>query len=363
MSAELIEAPNDTAITMRLAKELAQSGFAVGFKGRPQDVLAVLLTGKELGIGPMAALRHISMIGDKPTLSAAMQLSLLRRDGNRVEVLEATATRAELIGTTPQGDRVQVSYTIEEATQAGLLKRGGAWAQYPADMLWARCVTRLVRRMDGGGTLAMYSPADFNERDVVEVEPSEIAPPEVDVQPVRPADLARPEDDVVGRDRRGEPHRQSDRLDSSLAVPEAREARLTAQIRDNQAQTNMAEGPIGEPIQVGDADLREVPEPDPQPEPDPHLYAPQGDSPGDRPGAAESAALPELSEADTAALRKRARFLKDTLDDPKDFSVARMKQVVEAEGPERLVYQLEGAHFLAHGTKCGHIEAAKEAAR
>jgi hypothetical protein len=234
MTTALTESSQDSAVTMRLAKELAQSGFAVGFKGNPQDVLAVLLTGKELGIGPMAALRHISMISGKPTLSAQMQLALLRKAGHRITVAENTRTRAAIVGITPHGDTVESEYTIEEAEQAGLTKKSGAWSMYPKDMLWARCVTRYGRMADEGGTLAMYSPADFDERDVVEVKANEVAPPKGNVLAVQPADPAGPEDDVLAG-QPGDASGSTGRLDSPGRVPE------------------------GEVTHVDESDLREIP--------------------------------------------------------------------------------------------------------
>lgn len=238
MSTEVATVGADTAITMRLARELAQSGFAVGFKGHPEDVLAVLLTGKELGIGPMASLRHISMISGKPTLSAQMQMALLRKAGHRITVVENTASRAAIVGITPHGDRIEVDYTLAEAEKAGLTKKGGAWTMYPRDMLWARCVTRYGRMADEGGTLAMYSPADFNERDVLEVQANEIEPPRVDVLAVREADSPRGADDVVAGGGEMEAGTDGDGLDSPGPVPEPG------------------------PFQVSDADLREIAEPE-----------------------------------------------------------------------------------------------------
>ena len=37
-------------------------------------------------------------------------------------------------------------FTLEEAKKAGLVRSGGAWEHYPSDMLFARALTRGVRR-------------------------------------------------------------------------------------------------------------------------------------------------------------------------------------------------------------------------
>ena len=46
---------------------------------------------------------------------------------------------------------------------------------FPADMLWARCVTRYARRADAGATLGIYSPADWDGHDTMTLSPEEYA--------------------------------------------------------------------------------------------------------------------------------------------------------------------------------------------
>lgn len=159
----------------KTAAHIAKSSFAPQqMRGKQDEVYAALLTGLELGLGPMAAMRHISVIDGKPSLSAAMQLALLRRAGHRIEVVESTASRCEIRGIAPDGTSLSISYDLEEAKAAGLLGKTN-WKTYPADMLWARCVSRYARRADAGATLGLYSPADWDSRDTVSLAPEEYA--------------------------------------------------------------------------------------------------------------------------------------------------------------------------------------------
>ena len=186
----------------KTAQHVAKSTFAPkDFRNKPDEVCAALLTGLELGLGPMASMRHISLIEGKPSLSAAMQLALLRRAGHRIEVVEQSPTRCAIVGTLPDGTKLEVEYTIEEAKHAGLTGRSDKpnWTKYPADMLWARCVSRYARRADAGATLGIYSPADWDQRDTVTLAPEEYAavvtkPPE----PLEAGELPlKPEDGEV----------------------------------------------------------------------------------------------------------------------------------------------------------------------
>lgn len=165
----------DMEALWKTAAHISRSSFAPPeFRGKQDEVYSALLTGLELGLGPMASMRHISVIDGKPALSAAMQLALLRKAGHRIEVKEQSPTRCAIVGTGPDGTKLEISYTIEEAKHAGLTGKNN-WTKYPADMLWARCVSRYARRADAGATLGIYSPADWDQRDTVTLAPEEYA--------------------------------------------------------------------------------------------------------------------------------------------------------------------------------------------
>lgn len=158
--------PQSGQITMALARALANSTWLpAAMRGNPSDVLIAMLTGRELGIGPMAALRLIYVVEGKPTLSGQLQLALLRRAGHEVREITATPELVEFEGRWKgRGDPIRVSYTAEEAKAAGLSTKHN-WKSYPADMFYWRCVSRLARRLDPTATGGMYAPADFDEQE------------------------------------------------------------------------------------------------------------------------------------------------------------------------------------------------------
>jgi hypothetical protein len=146
-----------------LAEAVAPTEFVPkGLRGDPAKVLAAILSGRELGVGPMTALREISIIKGRPNLSAELQLALIRWDGHSV-VGHAGADRAELTGTrADNGDSLTVVWTLDRAVKAGLVdnvaedgtvrarSETGAplpWESYTESMLWARAVTELATRL------------------------------------------------------------------------------------------------------------------------------------------------------------------------------------------------------------------------
>lgn len=158
-----------------MANRLANSRVVPdAYRGRPDDVIAAWLYGRELGLGQMTALRDIYMIEGRAAIAAHRQLGLLRAGG--VVVLESGATdeRAFIVARrTDTGEVMTVDFTMEEAkrikTKGGkFLVDGINWQNYPKDMLWARCVGRLTRRLgpDMIGGLPPYvaeEVADFSD--------------------------------------------------------------------------------------------------------------------------------------------------------------------------------------------------------
>lgn len=130
----------------RLAEALAHArGFVPkAMLGDPNGIAAAILTGMELGIGPMQALRSIHMVDGKPTMAADFMLARAIDRGVRLTWLRADAkaaiVRLERAGFAPYTQ----SFTIEEARDAGLAAKDN-WRKYPAAMLRARCISAAMR--------------------------------------------------------------------------------------------------------------------------------------------------------------------------------------------------------------------------
>jgi hypothetical protein len=148
-----------------LASEMFKSRLFSAY-GTPQGVLSTILAGREMGLSAMASLRGFFIVEGKPTLSADLIRALVIRSGKAkfFRPVERTAERATW--ETQRGDDppFTLSYTIEEARIAGLIKKGSGWEKSPADMLTARASAKLAR--------LIYSDIVFNLYDPTEVENS-----------------------------------------------------------------------------------------------------------------------------------------------------------------------------------------------
>lgn len=115
------------------------------YRGKPGNVLLAVEMGEALGINPYVAIQGLHIIEGKPTGSAALISSLVRRAGHRLRVqgneTEATCT----ITRRDDPDYPFVAtWTIERAKQADLLKKD-TWRKYPAAMLKSRAITECAR--------------------------------------------------------------------------------------------------------------------------------------------------------------------------------------------------------------------------
>jgi hypothetical protein len=129
---------------LELANELATvDGFVPKpLLGRPPAILATLLAGQEVGLGPIASLRAIYIIEGKATLSAEAARALVLGAGHWLYV-EASDTAATAYGRRKGfSETVPVEWTIDRARRARLADRP-VWRQYPRAMLTARATSEL----------------------------------------------------------------------------------------------------------------------------------------------------------------------------------------------------------------------------
>jgi hypothetical protein len=133
----------------RLADAIARTEMVPdSLRGRADAVLAVLMAGYELGVGPMMALQSINMIKGKPSLSPELMRALVTKAGHSV-IVEATNEEASLRAHRrewPDDAWVTFTWTMEDAKRAGLLKgTDSSWAKYPRAMLTARVTSEACR--------------------------------------------------------------------------------------------------------------------------------------------------------------------------------------------------------------------------
>lgn len=160
-----------------LAQHIADTPFVPdGMRGNPAAVTAAILTGREMGLGPMTSLQHIHVIKGKPAKSAEIMRGMVLASGHYIRDVEVTETRVVLEGRRRDEDRwTRVSFTADQAKRARI-DLGG----YPEDKLYARATTRLCRRkfadIVGGIALTIDELEDLPEgADAATAAPAPVA--------------------------------------------------------------------------------------------------------------------------------------------------------------------------------------------
>lgn len=112
---------NEYLIMRSQAESLVKSGFLPSAIKTPEQALAIILTGRELGIPAMAALNTINVIQGKPTISPQLMLALIKRS-NQLEDIRIDQTKSSVTVTMKRKGNTAHSETFgtAEAMAMGL---------------------------------------------------------------------------------------------------------------------------------------------------------------------------------------------------------------------------------------------------
>jgi hypothetical protein len=134
------------ADVLRLADTLSQArgGFIPDHFKNSAQVAAVILAGRELGVGPMAALRSFYLVNGKLGMDASFVSGRMLAHGIALEWLrdddECASVRLSRAGMPPYVS----TFSRADAERAGLWGTA-TWRKYPRAMLRARAITAGAR--------------------------------------------------------------------------------------------------------------------------------------------------------------------------------------------------------------------------
>lgn len=129
-----------------LAKGIANTDFVPkALRGKEYAVAACVLTGREMGLGPMESLQKIYVVEGRPSLSAELMRSLVMRAGHELRFTELTDKKVTLEGRRAGSDAwTSVTWTIADAQRIGVTGKD-VWRKYPRAMLANRATSELCR--------------------------------------------------------------------------------------------------------------------------------------------------------------------------------------------------------------------------
>jgi len=160
--------PNDHEMMVydTMAKQAVASKLYRGI-GDEFAIKMIMLRARELNIAPMTALDGgIHIIQGRTEISARLMGAMIFRAGHSITVEKEDGEQCVIKGLRSSGGIQYASFTIEEAKQAGLVKPGGGWTKYPKDMLYARALSRLARRLFPDVIGTGYVEGEIREKDI-----------------------------------------------------------------------------------------------------------------------------------------------------------------------------------------------------
>lgn len=139
--------------------------FPPSLGSNPNTILAVVMTGREMGLSPMQSMRSYWLSPDgRLGQYADSMLAIMRKNNFRFDWHQADADGCDVTGKRPDGDSFRSTFTVADAKAAGLWDKGNVWKKYPADMCRNRAIGRMFRTLasDFGGS-QMYTKEELED--------------------------------------------------------------------------------------------------------------------------------------------------------------------------------------------------------
>lgn len=132
--------------SLRIAELLATTDMTPkAYKNKPNDVLIAMELGRSWGLSPLQAIQNIAVINGKPCAYGDLVLAICSShpDFENIEEKKMTGKDGKVIGyqcTVKRKGRTEVcqSFTLEQASKAGLIERSPTWKAYTERMLQMR---------------------------------------------------------------------------------------------------------------------------------------------------------------------------------------------------------------------------------
>lgn len=198
MTAEIVRAPQATlAEQVSYAQSVAKAGILPqAYRDRPADIIVAMGLGQSMGLSPMESVYRINVIQGKPTASAELIASQVRKAGHRLRIRK-DEKKMSVTCTIYRADDPEYPFEVTRdkawADRMGLSGKDN-YKMQPLTMLTWRAITACAREACPEALYGVaYTPDEMDdmpqapvpvEHRVVETKPSPSQPAD------RPGDLA-----------------------------------------------------------------------------------------------------------------------------------------------------------------------------
>lgn len=179
---------SDWDILRHQASVLVESKFLPVAVNTWQKATAIMMYGKELGMGPMEALQSIDVIQGKPTQKPQSMKAMVHKKlpGAIFRPIKLDDTEAVYEAARPGDPPVKYSFTMKDAEKLGLTGKDN-WKKQPSVMLNWRCVGKVCRIVFPDCLSGVsYSAEEINPDLIVNDEGEVIEKPKESPPPSKP---------------------------------------------------------------------------------------------------------------------------------------------------------------------------------
>jgi hypothetical protein len=153
--------PDEYQVIRDQAQSLVKTGFLPQAIKTPEQALAIILTGRELGIPAMAALNTINVIQGKPTVSPQLMLALIERSGQLDDIKVDVTDKGATVTMKRKGRTSHTEHFGQtEAQSMGLLGKDNYKKQAGVMYKW-RAVAACARTVFPDVILGLYTPEEM----------------------------------------------------------------------------------------------------------------------------------------------------------------------------------------------------------
>lgn len=198
---------SEFGVMVQQADMLVKSGFLPNTVRTTQQAVAIMMMGRELEIGPWAAINGINVIQGKPTISPQLMLALINRSGELEDMTISGDEKACTVMMKRRGRSEHVeTFTIKDAAAQGLTNKSN-WQKMTATMLKWRAVSACARVAFPDVIIGFYTPEEIDPDTTVDMETGEIVERPAPAGNGKPEPPAVEEGEVVGQgDDEQKPH-------------------------------------------------------------------------------------------------------------------------------------------------------------
>lgn len=159
----------------KFGQAIAASKLCGVYDSNQGRVVAIHCFAKRMS--PLEFAQKYHVVSGRVTMRSDAMLAEFLNAGGRIRWVEFGDEGEKAVAefTDFHGEKTTVSYSIEQAKKAGLVKAKSGWVSDPGSMLRARVITRGIRAITGGNA-GLYTPEELEEqRPVQQQEPTGLA--------------------------------------------------------------------------------------------------------------------------------------------------------------------------------------------